>query len=92
MAEEKSTSKDLVFDELKTDDEKILWHYQRAQGSIQDIARVYNRSVQDVLRIIGQDELLEVPTQGDLIDQSEAGPEVRINPLGNSARNNYTTD
>lgn len=52
---------------------KIYGHYQRAQGSIQDIARVYRVSVDDVLEIIGAPQLGKVMTQGDLIDASEAG-------------------
>lgn len=78
--------------DMKTDDEKIMYHYQRAQGSIQDLARVYHVSVEHVLEIIGQKDMSEVLTQGDLIDQSEAGPEVTVNPYGNPAKAKYTTD
>ena len=74
------------------EEEKIIWHYQHAEGSIQDIARVYRRSVDEVLHILGLDDMMEVQTQGDLIDQSEAGPEVRVNPNGNPARAKFTTD
>jgi hypothetical protein len=76
----------------KTDEDKIKVHYQFGQGSIQDIARVYRRSVDEVLHILELDDMSEVQTQGDLIDQSEAGPEVRVNPNGNPARAHYTTD
>lgn len=58
---------------------KIYEHYQKGQGSIQDIARVYRCSVEEVLQIIGQDELLRVEVQGDMIDPSEAGPNVQLN-------------
>lgn len=75
-----------------TVDEKILGHYQRAEGSIQDIARVYHVGVDHVLEVIGEKDMTSVMTQGDLIDQSEAGPEVRVNPYGNPAKANYTTD
>lgn len=73
-------------------EQRVLYRYQHAQGSIQDIARVYRLSVDEVLKMIGHGDMLEVSTQGDLIDQSEAGPEVRVNPMGNPARNNFTTD
>ena len=58
---------------------KIYAHYQRGQGSIQDIARVYRVTVQDVLQIIGAPELGQVSTQGDMIDASEAGPGAQLN-------------
>jgi hypothetical protein len=78
--------------DCQNDEEKIVYHYQHAQGSIQDIARVYHRSVEEVLHILGLDDMSEVQTQGDLIDQSEAGPEVRVSPFGNPAKAKYTTD
>lgn len=53
--------------------EKIIGHYQRGQGSIQDIARVYRVTVPQVLEVIGQGHLSKVTMGGDLIDQSEAG-------------------
>lgn len=84
--------KERVIADMTDDEEKIRYHYQHAQGSIQDIARVYRKSVEEVLHILGLDELSEVQTQGDLIDQSEAGPETRVNPLGNPAKAHYTTD
>lgn len=90
--ENKSKSVDKTFKDLETDDEKIIWHYQHAEGSIQDIARVYRTSVEHVLEINGLNDMAEVQTQGDLIDQSEAGPEVRVNPLGNPAKAKYTLD
>lgn len=78
--------------DCRNDEEKIMYHYQHAQGSIQDIARVYRRTVNEVLGILGLDDMTEVQTQGDLIDQSEAGPEVRVNPNGNPAIAHFTTD
>lgn len=95
MADTKSedtTPKERVIADMTDDDEKIRYHYQHGQGSIQDIARVYRRSVDEVLHILGLDDMTEVQTQGDLIDQSEAGPEVRVNPFGNAAKAKYTTD
>lgn len=85
-------SKEKTFKDLVTDEEKITWHYQHAEGSIQDIARVYHRSVEDVLVILKLEGMSEVQTQGDLIDQSEAGPEVRVNPFGNPAKAKFTLD
>lgn len=57
----------------------ILSHYQKGQGSIQDVARIYNVPVDEVLRIIGAPELASVSISGDLIDRSEAGPGVEMN-------------
>lgn len=53
--------------------EKVVEHYQRGQGSIQDIARVYRVSVSEVLEAIGHPDLSSVTVGGDMIDQSEAG-------------------
>jgi hypothetical protein len=93
MAENKAEERIIrTLADCKNDEEKIIFHYQHAQGSIQDIARVYHRSVEEVLHILGLDDMSEVQTQGDLIDQSEAGPEVRVNPNGNPAKAHYTTD
>lgn len=66
----------MIDDELA---KKVLDHYQKGQGSIQDIARVYRLSVDEVLHIIGQDELTTITTQGDLIDAQEAGPGAQVN-------------
>lgn len=57
----------------------IFGHYQRGQGSIQDIARVYHVTVDDVLEIIGESQVGTVTTQGDLIDSSEAGIGAEMN-------------
>lgn len=61
-------------------EEKVTWFYQHGSGSIQDIARVHRLSVEEVLHIIGQDEMTTVVTQGDLIDQQEAGPGIHLEP------------
>ena len=58
---------------------KILEHYQKGEGSIQDIARVYRVDVSEVLHIIGHDDLTAVTAQGDMIDASEAGPNAQMN-------------
>lgn len=70
---------------------KIKQHYQLGQGSIQDIARVYRLTVDEVLRIIGQEEMLEVESIGDLIDEDEAGPNATIN-RSKIHRATYTTN
>lgn len=55
-------------------EEKVKYHYEHGQGSIQDIARVYRLDVDEVLHMIGLDELATVKTnQGDLIDDKDAG-------------------
>lgn len=72
--------------------EKIKGHYQRGEGSIQDIARVYRLSVDEVLDVLDMKEMSEIKTQGDLIDQDEAGPEVVVNAIGKIARARFTTD
>ena len=57
-----------------TTEERVKYHYEHAQGSIQDIARVYRLTVDEVLHIIGQDELAMVNDNTvDMIDKSEAG-------------------
>lgn len=73
-------------------DEKIVYRYNHAQGSIQDIARVYHKSVEEVLHIVGLDDMSEIQTQGDLIDQAEAGPLTQVSHLGRPARAKFTTD
>lgn len=75
-----------------TDAEKIKAYYMFGHGSIQDYARIFRMQVAEVLDILGLDDMSEVQTQGDLIDQAEAGPEVRVNPRGNAAQAHYTTD
>jgi hypothetical protein len=72
--------------------ERVNYRYQHAQGTIQDLARVYRLEVNDVLDMLNLNDLSEIQTQGDLIDQAEAGPEVRVNPQGNPARSQYTTN
>lgn len=66
----------MIDDELK---QKIKGHYQRGEGSIQDIARVYRVSVADVLDITGNSEIKTIEFGGDLIDQETAGQGATIN-------------
>jgi len=62
----------------KTTEEQIKFYYQHGKGSIQDLARIYRVSVDEVLRIIGESNLGTVTTQGDMIDASEVGPGATI--------------
>lgn len=52
--------------------QKIKDDYIKGQ-SIQGLANHYRVSVEDVLVIIDQQEMLYVATQGDMIDENEAG-------------------
>ena len=70
---------------------KIIEHYQKGQGSIQDIARVYRVSVDEVLDIIGVKDIGTVTYTPDLIDPSEVGPGASFN-YGSTEKINYTTD
>jgi hypothetical protein len=84
MAEPKQTKENKAVDlDAMTVEERVNYHYQHGQGSIQDIARVYRLDVNEVLHIIGEDELSTVQLQsGDLIDASEAGPGAQMNYEG----------
>lgn len=68
--------KEQIMEDIK---EKILGHYQRGEGSIQDLARIYRVTVDEVLEIVGEKHLGTVFTQGDLIDAAEAGPNAEMN-------------
>lgn len=70
---------------------KIKEHYDKGQGSIQDIARVYRVQVADVLAIINAQDLATVELGGDLIDSTEAGPGATLN-YGQIIPINYSTD
>lgn len=81
-----------MFDQLdEATIKKIKEHYDKGQGSIQDIARVYRTTVETVLHHIGQDELTSVATIGDQIDPSEAG-NAALNYQGQTHRANYSTN
>lgn len=54
-------------------------HYIAGRGSIQDLARIYQVSVDEVLELIGEGSMSTVFTQGDMIDQAEAGPNTEMN-------------
>lgn len=59
-------------------EDRVRYRYMHGIGSIQDIARWDRLTVEEVLAWIGQSDMTIVTTQGDLIDQSEAGPGVQI--------------
>lgn len=59
--------------------EEIVKAYQTGRTSIQDIARVYRVSVDQVLGYIGEGHLASVHLGGDLIDAQEAGPGATLN-------------
>lgn len=60
----------MIDDETK---KKIYDNYIKGEGSIQGIANYHRVTVEQVLQIIGQDELTTVTTPGDMIDADEAG-------------------
>ena len=70
---------------------KLVDHYQKGQGSIQDLARIYKVSVDEVLDAIGLGNDTPILT-GDLIDQSEAGPEATVNSSGTPVKQTYSVD
>lgn len=57
---------------------KVIKHYEQGDGSIQEIARTYRLTVEEVLGMIGQTDVMEVEGIGDLIGSDEAGFEVPI--------------
>lgn len=70
---------------------KIIDHYQKGEGSIQDIARVYRVSMDEVLDVLDLNDIKTVTTRGDLIDQEEAGMDVQLVPQ-KTFKVPYTTD
>jgi len=74
-----------------TQDEKIVDAYHKSHRSIQDIARIFNVTVDHVLNLIGAGDLATVQIQGDLIDPSELGPGAEFN-YGKTERINFTTN
>lgn len=74
----------------KTRAEIIHW-YQVGTRSIQDIARIYRVSVDEVLELVGEKELGSVYLGGDLIDRDEAGPNAEMN-YGQTVKVPFSTD
>lgn len=75
-------------DDLK---KKVIEHYNLGQGSIQDIARVYRLDVDEVLEVLGMQDMMTVQTMGDLIGQEEAGLETTLQ-RGTRHKVPYNTD
>ena len=69
---------------------EIRQHYQTG-NSIQAIARSYRVSVEEVLRIIDQEELATVELVGDQISPDEVGPNATFNPP-QKQRATFSTD
>lgn len=78
-----------MVDEAKR--KEIFGHYQHGRGSIQDLARIYHVSVDEVLEITGNSTLSTVFSQGDLIDSTEAGPNAAMN-YGKEIKVPFTVD
>lgn len=53
---------------------EIVDLYQHGRGSIQDYARIYRLSVEEVLEIVGERQAATVEIGGDLVDEDELGP------------------
>ena len=69
---------------------EIKDHYITGQ-SIQAIARTYRCSVEEVLHIIGEDDMTKVQLVGDMIDPEDAG-NASVNYQGTTHKVPYSTD
>lgn len=70
---------------------KIVDSYNRGEYSIVDIARLNNVSVDDVLMATGNEDLMTVTFQGDMIDENEvAGTNATINRRGATYKQSFT--
>lgn len=70
---------------------EIRKFYLEGKGSIQDYARIYRLSVDEVLDIVGEKHLKTVQFSGDLIDAEEAGPATQLSH-GEQYRVPYSTN
>lgn len=74
-------------------DDQIRAHYLHGRGTIQDYARMFHKTVEEVLHILGLDELREVETVGDLIDPSDLNPtDAPVQVKGQTARVPFSTN
>lgn len=71
--------------------DQIKWYYEHGYGSIQDYARIYRLSVEEVLTILDMTDMTSVTTQGDLVDQADLMPGTPMN-YGDQHRVKYSTD
>lgn len=74
----------------KTEQEIKRW-YMLGKGSIQDLARIYHVTVDQVLVLVGEQQASTVTTQGDMIDATEAGQNVEMN-YGKEFKTPFSTD
>lgn len=78
--------------------EHQIWaHYLHARGTIQDYARIFKFTVEEVTDIINKKfdigNVKEVETTGDLIGEDEIGPgDTPIAASGKPAKANYSTN
>lgn len=77
--------------EGKSRDEQIVDAYQSSRNSIQDIARIFNVSVDHVLNLTGNASLASITFQGDMVDAQEAGPGAVLS-YGQEVKIPYTTN
>lgn len=70
---------------------KTINEQYQVGNSIQAIARTHHIEVADVLKAIGQAEMLEVESVGDLVDSSEVDPYTTIKPF-EKHRAKFTTN
>ncbi len=56
----------------------IIKAYQTSSNSIQEIARIFDADINEVLVLIGEGDLANVEMPGDMIDQAEAGPGAQL--------------
>lgn len=80
-------------------EQQIQDHYNHARGTIQDYARIYKLTVEEVLDIINKKhdigDVKAVPTIGDMISESEisvAAGDAPIRSTGNPAKPNYSVN
>lgn len=75
----------------KSKDEQIVDAYQSSRNSIQDIARIFGVSVEHVLQLTGNGELVNVTYMGDMVDTTEVGNQTPLN-YGQVVKVPYTAD
>lgn len=74
----------------KTAKEIKHW-YMIGKGSIQDLARIYHVTVEQVLDLVGEGSVKTVQAQGDMIDAQEAGHGAEMN-YGKEFNTPFTVD
>lgn len=70
----------------------VLKAYQTSSNSLQDLARIHNVSLDEVLNLTGNGHLATVQTSpGDMVDGTEVGPGAVVNGP-TSAKIPFTTN